>query len=117
MVVKKRFLSQNTEPHKVPKVRDALPEITELLFADDGVIVYCTRQGMEEAARVFDEVIAEFGLTMSVVKTKLLVAGSNLEEGDLQLPPLYIRGQLVEQVQSLKYLGSFVDASGSVALD
>jgi len=70
---------------------------------------------MEEAARVFDEVIAEFGLTMSVVKTKLLVAGSNLEEGDLA--PLYICGQLVEQVQSFKHLGSFVDASGSVALD
>ena len=37
---------------------------------------------MEEAARVFDEVAAEFGLTVSVVKTKLLDAGSNLEEGD-----------------------------------
>ena len=49
----------------------------------DGVIVCCTRQDMEEAAKVFDEVAAEFGLTVSVVKTKLLVAGSNLEEGDL----------------------------------
>ena len=81
-------------------------EITELLFADDGVIVCCMRQEMEEAVRVFDEVAAEFGLTVSVVKTRLLVAGSNLEEGDLA--PLYIRGQLVKQVQSFKYLGSFV---------
>ena len=48
----------------------------------DGVIVRCTRQDMEEAAKVFDEVAAEFGLTVSVMKTKL-VAGSNLEEGDL----------------------------------
>ena len=74
-------------------------------------------QDMEEAARVFDEVAAEFRLTVSVVKTKLLFSGSNLEEGDLA--PLYIHGQLVvqEQVQSFKYLGSFVDASGSVALD
>jgi len=87
-------------------------EITELLFTDDSVIVCCTRQDMEEATRVFDEAAAEFGLTVSVVKTKLLVAGCNLEEEDL-----YIRGQLVEQVQSFKYLGSFVDASGSVALD
>jgi len=51
---------------------------------------------------------------VSVVKTKLLVAGSNLEEGDLA--PLYICGQLMEQVQSFKYLGSFVDA-WSVTLD
>jgi len=60
-------------------------EITELLFADDGVIICCTRQGMEEAVRIFDEAAAEFGL---VVKTKLLVAGSNLEEG--YLATLYI---------------------------
>jgi len=75
--------------------------ITELLFADDGVIVCFTRQDMEEAARVFDEVAAEFGLTVNMVKTKLFIAGSNLEEGDLAL--LYIFGQLVEQVQSFKY--------------
>ena len=41
------------------------------------------RQDIEEAARVFDEVAAEFGLTVSVLKTMLLDAGSNLEEGDL----------------------------------
>ena len=35
-------------------------EITELLFADDGVMVCCTRKDMEEAARVFDEIAAEF---------------------------------------------------------
>ena len=90
-------------------------EITELLFADDGVMVCCTRKDMEEAARVFDEVAAEFGLTVSVIKTKLLVVGCDLEEEDLA--PLYIRGQLVEQVQSFKYLGSFVETSGSVLLD
>jgi len=53
---------------------------------------------MEEAARVFDEVAVEFRLIVSVVKTKLPVVGSNLEEGDLV--PLYICGQLVKQVQS-----------------
>ena len=40
-------------------------EINELLFADYGVIVCCTRRDMEEAA--------EFVLTVSVVKTKLVV--------------------------------------------
>jgi len=42
-------------------------KITELLFANDGVIVCCTRQDMEEVARVFDELAAEFGLAVSVV--------------------------------------------------
>ena len=70
---------------------------------------------MEEDGRVYDEVVEVFGLTVSVVKTKLLFAGSNFEDGDLA--PLYSHGQLVEQVQSFKYLGSFLDVSGSVALD
>jgi len=48
-------------------------EITELIFADDGVIIRFMRQDMKEAARVFDEVAAEFGLTVSVVKAKLLL--------------------------------------------
>jgi len=33
------------------------------------------------------------------------------------LAPLYIHGQLMEQVQSFKHLGCLVDASASVALD
>ena len=33
------------------------------------------------------------------------------------MAPLYIRGQLVKQVQSFKYLGSFVETSGNVLLD
>ena len=53
-------------------------KLTELLFADDGAILCYTRQDIKEAARVVDETAAEFGLTISVVKTKLLVAGCHL---------------------------------------
>ena len=45
----------------------------------------------------------------------LLLELCNLEERDLA--PLYIRGQLVEQVQSFKYLGAIVEATGSVLPD
>ena len=45
----------------------------------------------------------------------MLVAGCDIKEEELA--PLYIRGQLVEQVQLFKYLGSFVETSGSVLLD
>ena len=44
-------------------------EICELLFPDDGVIICCTRPDMEEAAHVFDEVAAEWGMTVSIIKT------------------------------------------------
>ena len=71
-------------------------EITELLFAVDGVLVCCARRRVLEC--LMHDVAAEFGLTVSVVKTELFVAGCNLEVADLA--PLYICGQLVEQVQS-----------------
>jgi len=50
-------------------------EITELLFGDNGVIVCCTRQDMEEATRVFDEVVADRSkLTVStILLNKLLL--------------------------------------------
>ena len=47
--------------------------VTELLFADDVVVVVSGREGMETAAHVLDEVTTEWGPTMSLVKTKLLI--------------------------------------------
>jgi len=64
---------------------------------------------MEEVARVIDEVASEF---VNVVMTKLLIAGCDLEEE--YIAPLYIHGQLVEQV---KNLGFFVEISGNVMKD
>ena len=59
---------------------------TELLFADDAAAVGTTRASMEKAAQVLEEVTSEWGLTVSVSKTKLLVAGVNCEDTDLHLP-------------------------------
>ena len=53
------------------------------------------------AARIFDEVATENGLTLSVTKTKLLVAGIGLTVDDLAL--LELAGGVVEVVQQFKY--------------
>ena len=82
-----------------------------LLFADDGV----NRKDMEEAVSILDDIITDWGLTISVAKTKLLIAGINLEKGDLG--PLCIKGQLVDRVLSFRYLSATVEASGSILLD
>ena len=49
--------------------------MTELLFADDAAAVGTTREAIVEAAQVLDKVTTEWGLTMSIPMTKLLVAG------------------------------------------
>ena len=63
-------------------------------------------------AGIFDEVATENGLTLSVPKTKLLVAGIGLTHDDLA--PLELDGGVVEVVEQFKYLGSLVEACGGI---
>ena len=65
------------------------------------------------AAKICHEIATENGLILSVPKTKLLVAGIGLTNGDLS--PLELDGSEVRVVEQFKYLGSLVEASGAVA--
>jgi len=52
------------------------------------------------------------GLTISTLKTKLLVAGRNITQNDLN--PISIGGGTIETVSSFCYLGSVVERHGGV---
>jgi len=67
------------------------------------------------AARLFEEVTAEFGLTLSIPKTKLLVAGANLTIDDVA--PLELGGGSVEVVKECKYLGSLIEVRGEMTVE
>ena len=82
------------------------------LFADDAALVCSCIEDVVLAARIFDEVATENGLTLNVSKTKLLVAGLGLTIDDLA--PLELDGGVVEVVEQFKYLGSLVEACGGV---
>ena len=84
--------------------------VSECLFADDAALVCSSREDMFVAAKIFEEVPAGWGLTLSVPKSKLLVAGVELCPVDLA--PLQLNGGAVEVVREFKYLGSLVEASG-----
>ena len=87
--------------------------ISELLFADDAVAVGTSRSGIEHAAGVLDDLISKWGLTLSISKTKLLVAGTPCsEEGEMR--PLKLGGGEVECVTDFKYLGSVLDGKGDM---
>ena len=53
-----------------------------------------------------------FFLTLSIPKTKLLVAGANLTADDVT--PLELGGGSVEAVKESKYLGSLIEAHGGM---
>jgi len=58
---------------------------------------------MASAARIFNEVAVDFGLTLSIPKTKLLAAGTGLSSDDLAL--LELGESVVDVVDQFKYLG------------
>lgn len=64
-------------------------------------LVDSSREQIERAARTLDS--SEWGLTLSLPKTKLMVAGV-WNEDDLNL--FSIRGESIEAVPEFRYLGS-----------
>ena len=64
---------------------------------------------------MFDKVAGKSGLTLSVPKTKLLVTGTGLTSDDLA--PLELDEGVVDVVDQFKYLGSLVEARGSVVAE
>ena len=89
--------------------------MSKCLFADDAALVCSCRENMVLAARMSDKVAGESGLTLSVPKTKLLVAGTGLTSDDLA--PLELDEGVVDVVDQFKYLGSLVEARGGVVAE
>ena len=87
----------------------------ELCFADDAVITASTREDITKATMELQQVTAECGLTISIPKTKLMVAGTGIIESDVA--PLCIGSSVVDTVPSFRYLGSVVESHGWVMLD
>ena len=89
--------------------------ITELQFADDAAIPASTRTGVEEAARTYIDVAADFGLTVSVPKTKLMVTGRRAALEDRS--PIPVGDCQIEVVDEFPYLGSMISSSGRMKAD
>ena len=88
--------------------------VTELQFADDAALVGSSREEIERAAETLDRVATEWGLTLSLSKTKLLMTGK-WNEADIQ--PIIVRGEPIEAVSQFRYLGSVVESHGEVLKD
>ena len=56
--------------------------LTECLFADDGALLATSRNGMERAVQEYRSVESQFGLTVSVKKTKHMVVGRQVDESE-----------------------------------
>ena len=75
-------------------------------FADDAVLLATTRNAADQSLSAFCEVASSLGLTVSMTKTKLLVAGFGVCPADCS--DLVIGSDRVEAVTSFPYLGSTI---------
>ena len=90
-------------------------ELTECMFADDGALLASTRAGAEVAVTEFQSTSSDFGLTVSIPKTKHMVAGREVEDCDRA--PIPVRGGEVASVGEFPYLGSIVATDGRVDVE
>ena len=79
-------------------------------FADDVVLLACSRQGAVAATQAYVDVVSSLGLTVSFSKTKFLVTGCDLTEEDRM--PLVIDDNNIECVSEFPYLDSLIADSG-----
>ena len=89
-----------------------IARVSKLLFADDVAAVGTSRESMESAALILDDFLKEWGLTLSTMNTKLLVAGDS-DADDIR--PLRLDGGDVECMTDFTYLGSILEAKGGIA--
>ena len=88
------------------KVTEVL--IRELLFADDAALTSHTEDGLQRLVTRFSLACKEFGLTISLKKTNIMVQGTE------DPPNIGIGGCTLENVEDFTYLGSTISSSMSV---
>ena len=79
-------------------------------FADDVVLMAQSREAAAVALRAYVDVARDFGMTVSVSKTKFMVVGSEVLEEEKA--PISVDGGQIEWVSEFPYLGSLIADSG-----
>ena len=88
--------------HKAPA--SGRSQITELLYADDQVILANSAEELQNVLTTYDDTFKRFGLQMSYDKTETMVF--NADEGLMQQESLITLGKRnIKNVTNFKYLG------------
>ena len=88
-------------------------KLSELQFADDYAILAQTKEKVVHAMSKLFEITSQWGLTISVPKTKVLVVGGRDEEEHF----LSVGDRQLEIVEEFKHLVSVIHHSGSAQSD
>ena len=82
--------------------------VRDLLFADDAALVAHSAQDLQTLLNQFSSACSDFGLTISLKKTKVLSQGTDIP------PSIKIDGKDIENVKNFVYLGSNIASNASL---
>jgi len=88
-------------------------QLSALLFAEDQVIIADTEGNLQKAAHKFNQIITEYGLTISVQKTKFMA----FKGRDPVRTKIVIDNKIIEQVNLFNYLENMVFYEGELGID
>ena len=97
---------------RTAKARLLAINMTESQFADDVAVYATTREALEQVAAEFVNTAANWGLTVSLEKTKLLTVGKQLKPEDNL--PVQLDGGEIAIVEDFTYLGISITRDGEV---
>lgn len=95
------------------KVTD--PTVTELLFADDGVIISDDPVALQRAFDVWVDVLEGHGFRMSPKKTEYLFCP--FSDPEAPSPDIYLNGVMLPKCEKFKYLGSMINVEATCDSD
>ena len=81
-------------------------------IADDAALYATTRGAFESAAVGYEEVADDFGLKLSVEKTKGMIVGDKMDVASIQ-----VKGGNLDIVDHFQYLGSNISRDGEVTVE
>jgi adenylate kinase family enzyme len=88
-------------------------QLSALLFADDQVTIADTEDNLQKAVHKLNQIITEYGLTISVQKTKLMT----LKGRDPVRTEIVIDNKAIQQVNFFNYLGNMICYEGELDID
>lgn len=87
--------------------------LEKMLYADDAGVVFPSKRDLERGAQLLLTVFKEFGLNMSVKKTKFMVVGPRSMVAEADRTPVVVTGGVdgnkIECVEEFCYLGSIIE--------
>ena len=92
------------------KAKSKVNKITvrDMLFADDAALVAHSAQDLQTLLNQFSSACLEFGLTISLKKTKILSQGTDIP------PTIKIKDKYIESVKNFVYLGFSIASNTSM---